>query len=186
MITKTNFIKKMENAKGIKFDEKTKCFTMTKTKYETFFNRDEFSGLKMQRNKNTGVYKIIGENNVVYGFLKITETAKKPETKTKTAKETTKTTKETTKTAKETKTEKSKGGNGFKLRGMGYVVKYKITGEKSEKTNNDFTTRNDLVAWLKTFSKRNLDYLKIYDELGNECRRSAWYEKPVKTETKTA
>lgn len=173
MITKTNFIKKMENAKGIKFDEKTKCFTMTKTKYETFFNRDEFSGLKMQRNKNTGIYKIIGENNVVYGFLKITETAKKPETKTETAKETT--------TTKETKKTENKGGNGHKLRGMGYVVKYKMCDEKTEKTNNEFTTRNDLVAWLKTLSKRNMDYLKIYDELGNECRKSAWYEKPVKT-----
>lgn len=173
MITKTNFVAKMENAKGVKFNEKTKCFEMSKSKYENIFTRDEFSGLKLQRNKQTGKIKIVGDCNTVYGYITITET--------KTAKETTKTTKETTKTAKETKTEKSKGGNGFKLRGMGYVVKYKITGEKSEKTNNNFTTRNELVSWLKTLSKRNMDYLKIYDELGNECRKSAWYEKPVKT-----
>lgn len=165
-MTKKNFVAKMENAKGVNFDEKNKMWKMSKTKFDDFMSRDEFSKVTTTFSKDGNFVKLI-ENNVVLGVVGFTATRNKKTEKPENVKN--------ENVSRETLT----GGKGFKPRNAKYVVKYKNIGEKSEKTNNDFATRNDLVAWLKTQSRKNLEYLRIYDEMGNVCRKSAWYEKNV-------
>lgn len=171
-MTKANFTKKMENM-NVKYNTDTKSYEMTENKFNDLMSRDEMVDCIVKQKPNNPNYKMLkNAENVTIGYITIK--TRKPKTE------------KPENVSRETKSENITGGKGFKPRNVGYVVKYKNTGEKSEKTNKDFKTRNELVEWLKTLSKKNMDYLRIYDELGNECRKSAWYEKPVKNETKTA
>lgn len=65
-------------------------------------------------------------------------------------------------------------GIAHKERGKGYIVLYKKTGDKKETRNTEMTTCAEIKAFLKTISKKQLEYLKIYDENNKECRKSAW------------
>lgn len=167
IMTKKNFIAKMENAKGVTFDENTKVWKMSKSKFDDFMNRDEFTNVKIIKSKkNENLFRLMVDNTEI-GIVETKTTKPRNNAKGENV-------------SRETsKTENVTGGKGFKPRNAKYIVKYKNIGEKSEKTNNDFSTRNDLVAWLKTQSRKNLEYLRIYDEMGNVCRKSAWYEKNV-------
>lgn len=160
-MTKKNFVAKMENANGVKFNENTKSWEMTKSKFNDFMNRAEFSDIKIYKSeKNENVLKLAVKNTVL-GYVTIKTTNRKPKTE-----------------KTETKTTATRG-NGHKLKNDNYIVKFKtIDGKENEKT--DITTRNDLVAWLKTQSRKNMEYIHIYDSEMNVCRRSAWYDKKSK------
>lgn len=75
---------------------------------------------------------------------------------------------------------KISGGNGVKSKNARYHVVTKLLDEKTENINDELTTRNELVTWLKSLNKKMYEYIRIYDELGNECRKSAWIERDVK------
>lgn len=72
------------------------------------------------------------------------------------------------------------GGHGVKSKNATYHVVTKKLDEKTENVYDDLSTRNELVAWLKTLNKKTYEYIRIYDNLGNVCRRSAWVERDVK------
>ena len=170
-MTKKNFVAKMENAKGVTFDENTKVWKMTKTKFDDFMNRDEFQNVKIIKSKkNANLFRLMVDNTEI-GIV---------ETKTTKPRNNAKGENVSRETSNKTEKSVNVGGKGFKPRNAKYIVKYMELDGKKEKINNDFTTRNDLVAWLKTQSRKNLQYLRIYDEMGNECRKSAWYEKTAK------
>lgn len=83
-----------------------------------------------------------------------------------------------------TKPEKTiSGGHGFKSKNSSYHIEYKYTDDKKILKNDEFTTRNDLVLWLKSLNKKTIEYLHIYDDLGNICRKSAWIDRIQKTGT---
>lgn len=75
---------------------------------------------------------------------------------------------------------KISGGNGVKSKNATYHVVTKKLDEKTEKINDDLSTRNELVLWLKSLNKKTYEYIRIYDNLGNECRKSAWIERNAK------
>lgn len=72
------------------------------------------------------------------------------------------------------------GGHGVKSKNSRYHVVTKLLDEKTENVYDDLTTRDELVSWLKTLNKKMYQYIRIYDEMGNECRKSAWIERNVK------
>lgn len=64
--------------------------------------------------------------------------------------------------------------HGHKAKGNNYIVIYKNKDDKKETTNTEMTTCAEIKAFLKTVSKKQLEYLKIYDSNKNEVRKSAW------------
>lgn len=83
------------------------------------------------------------------------------------------------KTAKKEKVKKENvsretSNSGHKSRNTGYIVIYKNKNDKKETTNTEMTTCAEIKAFIKTLSKKQLEYLKIYDSDKNECRKSAW------------
>lgn len=66
------------------------------------------------------------------------------------------------------------GTHGHKAKGAGYIVLLKKKDEKKEEKITDMTTCSEIKAFLKTVSKKQLEYLKIYDANKNEVRKSAW------------
>ena len=72
------------------------------------------------------------------------------------------------------------GGNGVKSKNATYHVEYKKMDEKKSRVNDELSTRDELVTWLKSLNKKTYEYIRIYDNLGNICRKSAWIERDVK------
>lgn len=64
--------------------------------------------------------------------------------------------------------------SGHKAKDSGYIVVYKNKEDKKETKNTAMSTCAEIKAFLKTLSKKNLEYLRIYDSANNECRKSAW------------
>lgn len=64
--------------------------------------------------------------------------------------------------------------SGHKAKDSGYIVVYKNKGDKKENKNTTMANCAEIKAFLKTLSKKNLEYLRIYDSANNECRKSAW------------
>lgn len=63
-----------------------------------------------------------------------------------------------------------------KGRGEGYVVLLKKAGKKEQKITN-MSTCAEIKEFLKGNSRKDTEYLRIYDKEGKECRKSAWIEK---------
>lgn len=63
-----------------------------------------------------------------------------------------------------------------KGRGEGYVILLKKAGKKEQKITN-LSTCAEIKEWLKGNSRKDTEYLRIYDKEGKECRKSAWIEK---------
>lgn len=77
---------------------------------------------------------------------------------------------------KETKKENKVTSNSdvnHKSKGDGYIILYKPSGKKEQKITN-MKTCAEIKAWLKTISRKQTEYLKIYDSANRECRKSAW------------
>ena len=77
---------------------------------------------------------------------------------------------------KPTGTKKEKVTNSdvsHKSKGDGYIVLYKPIGKKEQKITN-MTTCAEIKSWLKGISRKQTEYLKIYDSANRECRKSAW------------
>lgn len=122
-----------------------------------------------QNAKNKSLYAIM-KNGKRVAVVEIT--AKAPvKTKTEIKKETTKKApvEKTKKVSRETS-----APTGHKTKNAGYIVIYKNKNDKKETRNTEMTTCAEIKAFLKTVSKKQLEYLKIYDENNNECRKSAW------------
>lgn len=60
-----------------------------------------------------------------------------------------------------------------KSKGDGYIILYKANGKKEQKITN-MSTCAEVKEWLKTISRKNTEYLKIFDSANRECRKSAW------------
>lgn len=66
------------------------------------------------------------------------------------------------------------GTHGHKAKGSSYIILLKNKDDKKEMKKTDLTTCAEVKAFLKTVSKKQLEYLRIYDENKNEVRKSAW------------
>ena len=81
-----------------------------------------------------------------------------------------------TRTKDTTKKEKDPeiGTRGHKVKGGNYIVMYKGKQDEEESCIDTMTTCREIKDWLKTISRRQMEYLRIYDENKNEVRKSAW------------
>lgn len=160
----------------------------------------------VQNKANPNMYCFkVGEERIVFEVTKDEkekkmekkETTKKPVTKAPAKKETKAPAKASNKPnkapAKETakkptpKTEKpvkkASEGSGrvmpphtSKTKNDSYVILLKKVGKKEQKITN-ITTCTEIKEWLKGNSRKDTEYLRIYDKEGKECRKSAWIEK---------
>lgn len=141
----------------------------TETGVYTMTN-DDFNGLLWELSDDKTVKIVNGENKNTHliksGKTVLTINIKRNKT-------------EKTKTEK-TKTEKNdvSGGHGVKSKNAHYIIQLKNIGEKPETITN-ITNCTDIKLWLKTINRKNIEYLRIYDMLKNECRKSAWIERAV-------
>lgn len=160
-MAKSKIVATIENCGGV-FNSEKKFYTISENGYKKFLEIAETHIKKEESPKKKNYFKISNKNGTgtIYVFV---ETATKETTKKKEKKETAK--------------KENVRGNGHKLRGDSYIVIYKNVGEKKETKKTDISTREELKNWLKTISRKNLEYLRIYDSFNNECRKSAWYEK---------
>lgn len=79
-----------------------------------------------------------------------------------------------TRKTKENVSRETIGTHGHKAKGNNYIVLYKNKTDKEESVIDTMTTCAEIKAFLKTVSKKQLEYLKIYDANKNEVRKSAW------------
>ena len=69
------------------------------------------------------------------------------------------------------------GGNGHKSRNTGYIIIMKNMDDKKPTTINNINNCTEIKSWIKTLNRKNIEYLRIYDTMNNECRKSAWIER---------
>lgn len=120
-------------------------------------------GAKLIQNKNNpNLYAIkVGDEKVIFEVIKTKARGKKPTTTSPTKATNTHTSKPTTSEV------------NHKPKGDGYIILYKANGKKEQKLTN-MSTCAEVKAWLKTISRKNTEYLRIYDSANRECRKSAW------------
>lgn len=172
---KVSVVEILNNA-GIKANVNTGKFEMSQNKFSKIYEMDELAEYNIVKSKKfDNVWAIRSRDNkktfAVIEIKKITKTkkAEKAEEKENQGQETVKP--EKAKAKKETTVA---GGKGHKVKGAGYIIVFKNKDDKKETVKNDLTSCAEIKAWLKTISKKQLEYLRIYDEQKNECRKSAW------------
>lgn len=144
---------------GVAYNEETKHFVATEKKLNNVFENEKLNDgtIKFVRSKkNSDLIAIRGGNGFKTTFAII----------------------EQTKTAKTKNSEI--GGNGHKTRNSTYIIKFKKFDDKKETVKTDLSSCAEIKAWMKTISKKQMEYLKIYDNYNNECRKSAWIEREQK------
>lgn len=152
-MTKANVIEMLTN-NNAKVNEETKRYEMSRRSFDKLVENDFPDTLKLVKSKKEeNLYCVSSRDGKTrYAIIEIKKSVK------------------TTK-------EKSIGGNGHKVKGDAYIIKFKKFDDKKETVKNDMTTCAEVKAWLKTISKKQMEYLKIYDANNNECRKSAWIER---------
>lgn len=122
-------------------------------------------GAKLIQNKNNpNLYAVkVGEQKVIFEVIETKKRGRKPATSTPT--------KATSKPTSKASTSNSEINH--KPKGDGYIILYKANGKKEQKLTN-MSTCAEVKAWLKTISRKNTEYLRIYDSANRECRKSAW------------
>ena len=135
--------------------------------------------IKSKTDKNMYGLKInnMVVTKVVTDIVEEKKTTKPKETEKKveeTKKPVKKVSRETSETKKVKKENVEVGKNGHKAKGSSYIILLKNKDDKKETKKTDLTTCAEVKAFLKTVSKKQLEYLRIYDENKNEVRKSAW------------
>lgn len=162
MMNKTELTKVLKE-NGATWNKKTVAYHMTKKEFDSATkNIEEVSVVKSKSDKNVLGLKI---NDTV--VTKVIIDIPKQETK-KDEEKSPKAKKETVKKNVEV------GTHGHKAKGSSYIIVLKNKDDKKESQKTDLTTCAEVKAFLKTVSKKQLEYLRIYDENKNEVRKSAW------------
>lgn len=157
-MTKTNLketaIELVATNKG-KMNEETKCYQMTQKNFD-YMLENLPANLKIAQSKeNENIYGILSKTGKT-AYAKI-EIIRKPKNE---------------KTKKEN--DNAAGKAGHKAKGNHYIILLKKKDEKQEQKITNIDNCTDIKKFLKTVSKRQLEYLKIYDANHNEVRKSAW------------
>ncbi len=152
-MTKANVIEVLTN-NNAKVNEETKRYEMSRKSFDNLIENDFPDELKMVKSKKEeNLYCVSSRDGKTrYALIEIVK-----------------------KTS--TKKEKSTGGNGHKVKGDSYIIKFKKFDDKNETIVDNMTTCAEVKNWLKTISKKQMEYLRIYDAQKNECRKSAWIER---------
>ena len=138
-----------------KLNEETKCYQMTQENFD-YMLENLPANLKIAKAKDSdNIYGILSKTGkTAYAKIEIVKKAKK----------------EKVKKENDGKT----GAAGHKAKGNSYIIILKKKDEKQEQKITNIDNCADIKKFLKTVSKRQLEYLKIYDANNNECRKSAW------------
>ena len=155
-MTKKNVVEMMVN-NNARMNETTKHYEMSQNAFDALLENLP-DGLKIVKSKNQeNMYCIASKDGKTrYVIIDIVKTKKT--TKTKTAK----------------KVNDETGKAGHKAKGNHYIILLKKKDEKKETQITDIDNCADIKKFLKTVSKKQLEYLKIYDANKNEVRKSAW------------
>lgn len=172
VMTNKNLMEIM-NANGVKVNEETKHFEMTQNKFSKMYELPELENVNIVKSKKNENLWAVRENGKTIGVIEIVKKA----TKTKKENVSHETSEEPAKPEKTKKENVETGGHGHKVKGAGYIIIFKNKEDKKETTKTDLTSCAEIKEWLKTISKKQLEYLRIYDENKKECRKSAWIER---------
>jgi hypothetical protein len=152
IMTKTNV---QEILKGMKisYNEETKHYEVTEAKLNKVYENEELAeSVKFAKSKNNeNLIAIRGGKDfkTTYAILEI-------------------------KKMKKEKSSEDVGKYGHKGKGSSYIILLKNKDDKKETRITDIDNCADIKKFLKTVSKKQLEYLKIYDNNNNEVRKSAW------------
>lgn len=141
-----------------KMNEETKCYQMTQENFEYMLeNLPDTLQIKKAKGSDN-VYGVLSKTGkTAYAKIEIIKKAEKVK-KEKTKKE----------------NDNAAGKAGHKAKGNHYIILLKKKDEKQEQKITNIDNCTDIKKFLKTVSKRQLEYLKIYDANNNEVRKSAW------------
>ena len=162
MTNKTNLketaIELLTTNKG-KLNEETNCYQITQENFD-YMLENLPANLKIAKSKDSdNIYGILSKSGkTAYAKIEIVKKAKKEKTKKETKKE----------------NDENVGKAGHKAKGGSYIILLKKKDEKEEQKITNIDNCADIKKFLKTVSKRQLEYLKIYDANKNEVRKSAW------------
>lgn len=157
-MTKKNVVEMMVNSNA-KMNEETKHYEMSQNAFDALIENlpDELKIVKSKNQEN--MYCVASKDGKSrYVIVDIVKTKKAAITKTKTTK----------------KANDETGKAGHKAKGNHYIILLKKKDEKKETQITDIDNCADIKKFLKTVSKKQLEYLKIYDANKNEVRKSAW------------
>ena len=137
-----------------KMNEETKCYQMTQENFDYMLeNLPDTLQIKKAKGSDN-VYGILSKTGkTAYAKIEVVKKAKKE---------------------KQKKTNDEIGKAGHKAKGNHYIILLKKKDEKQEQKITNIDNCTDIKKFLKTVSKRQLEYLKIYDANNNEVRKSAW------------
>lgn len=161
--TKKTMVEEALKEMKISKNPETGYYEVSQKKLDEIWENEKFNGFKFIHSKKDSNLHAIGslDGKTKYAvILKVSKTKKEKVEKTETKEKLTK--------------KENVGGKGSKAKGNSYIIMLKKYDEKKEEKITDFTTCTEVKAWLKTISKKQLEYLKIYDANMNECRKSAW------------
>lgn len=178
MTNKTELVKVLKE-NGATWNKDEKSYHMNELSFNKVMeNIEGVVAIKSKTDKNMYGLKI---NNMVVTKVITDVVEVKKETKATVKKEVDETKRPVKKVSRETsETKKVKkenvevGKNGHKAKGSSYIILLKNKDDKKETKKTDLTTCAEVKAFLKTVSKKQLEYLRIYDENKNEVRKSAW------------
>lgn len=150
---KEEMVKMVENYGGV-MNAETGRMEMTENKFNTMKGElsEELKIGKLKGHEN--VHGMANNTSGAKALLKIEIVEKKP------------------KTIKQSENVESFGGH--KGKGDSYIIKFKKKDDKKETKITDMTTCAEIKAWMKTISKKQMEYLHIFNSKGMECRKSAW------------
>lgn len=180
MTNKTELVKVLKE-NGATWNKDEKSYHMNELSFNKVMeNIEGVVAIKSKTEKNMYGLKInnMVVTKVITDVVKVNETTKQKATVKKEVEETKKPVKkvsrETSGTKKVKKENVEVGKNGHKAKGSSYIILLKNKDDKKETKKTDLTTCAEVKAFLKTVSKKQLEYLRIYDENKNEVRKSAW------------
>lgn len=151
-MTKKNVIE-MVTANKARINEISKHYEMSQNDFETMLENlpDELKIVKSKNQEN--MYCVASKDGKSrYVIIDIVKTKK-------------------VKTKKEND---EVGKAGHKAKGNSYIILLKKKDEKKEEKITNIDNCADIKKFLKTISKKQVEYLKIYDANQNEVRKSAW------------
>ena len=167
MTNKTELVKVLKE-NGATWNKEEKSYHMNELSFNKVMENIEGGvAIKSKTDKNMYGLKInnMVVTKVITDVVEANETTKKPVKKVS---------RETSETKKVKKENVEVGKNGHKAKGSSYIILLKNKDDKKETKKTDLTTCAEVKAFLKTVSKKQLEYLRIYDENKNEVRKSAW------------
>lgn len=178
MTNKTELVKVLKE-NGATWNKEEKSYHMNELSFNKVMeNVEGVVAIKSKTDKNMYGLKI---NNMVVTKVITDVVEVKKATKATVKKEVDeakkpvkKVSRETSETKKVKKNTVEVGKNGHKAKGSSYIILLKNKDDKKETKKTDLTTCAEVKAFLKTVSKKQLEYLRIYDENKNEVRKSAW------------